>query len=136
MSDALKYKFGCKFSDGTIYNQTPDDKPIFSETGSSFTDVVKRIDDVVLFWIYSEETDIIAKVDLTTGLFAINDIPFVASDPSQQFPHNTKFRLIFFRRHRHTSNVALEELAHEIEFHIGWQCTINGKNYQQTIALG
>ena len=39
------------------------------------------------------------------------------------------------RQHQHTFNVGYDELSHNVTYFIGWQTTINGKNYQQTIGI-
>ncbi len=133
---ALAYLFECHFSDGTILQQTEEDLSAVDPTRSAFYDVAQRLDDVEVFGLFNDDHTIV--VDLRDGHFEIDGLPFkvVGQDELPEGDH--KFRLIYFRRHRHT--VAMgeglpEELAHTIEFHVGWQTTIDGKNYQQTIAV-
>ena len=130
----LKYVFRATFKDGSTVHQTSADQSAHVEGKNAFYDVLQRIPDVQVFSIVGEE--IIASVDLRTGLFTLNGFTFQATDPSiPNLKEATEFRLIYFKRHRHHFSQDGSEAAHEIEYHIGWQTTIGGKNYQQTIAL-
>jgi hypothetical protein len=124
----LKYLFTCAYKDGTTFKQTPDDVSITDPKKSAFFDI--RQDDVALFWLEGEHTYL---VDLTNGLFAIDGVFFQAGE---DLPiENPVRRLIFFRRHTHHFNLEHDELGHFVRYFIGWQTTINGKNYQQTITV-
>ncbi len=130
--EPLKYLFTCHLTDGTVINQAPDNKPTLSATGSAFTDVANRIDEVEFFQISGEEEQY--AVDLTNGLFYINGKEVCVSDPSTIIPEDVKRRLIYFRRNRiHFSGDGQEK--DPIEYFIGWQATVNGKNIQQTISI-
>jgi hypothetical protein len=136
---SLKYLFECHFNDGTQLLQTSEDVSKIDPTRSAFYDVVQRLDDVSVFHLfenYPGYSSLNLVVDLKTGLFSLNGVPFLASDPSQSIPADAKFRLVFFRRHTHTNNIGGNEISHDVEYHVGWQTTVDGKNYQQTIALG
>lgn len=130
----LKYHFIALFEDGSFLTQNEDDVSRIDPTRSAFYDVFQRKDEVVVFALRNMDTEL--KVDLGTGLFELNGMPFRASNPSEQLPPETKYRLVFFRRHQHIRNLGNSEESHNIEYHIGWQATVNGKNYQQTIAIG
>lgn len=132
---SLKYLFECHFNDGTRLLQTPEDVSSIDPTRSAFYDVVQRLVDVDAF-VLTEPGVTSLIVDLKTGIFSLNGVPFLASNPSQVIPPNSKFRLVYFRRHTHNHNMGGEEIGHEIEYHLGWQTTVDGKNYQQTIAIG
>jgi hypothetical protein len=137
---SLKYLFECHFNDGTRLLQTPEDVSSIDPTRSAFYDVVQRLDDVDAFVLYEPGPNIVPNVnlivDLKTGLFSLNGVPFLASNPSETIPPDSKFRLVYFRRHTHITNGDGEQISHDTEYHLGWQTTVDGKNYQQTIAIG
>lgn len=128
---ANTYLFKALFTDGTSIQQTPEDISSITEGKNCFYDVLQRLDDVEVFALHSDCTSVV--VDITTGTFAINGVEFNAIG-SDEFPHDAKRRLIYFRRHQHTFEQG-EELSHETEYHIGFQTTVDGKNIQQTIAV-
>jgi hypothetical protein len=125
----LKYYFKCEYKDGSIFEQNEEDVSLTDPKRSAFFDIRQK--DVARFWLEGNGHKYL--VDLTTGLFEIDgnlihvgeDLP--AIDPVR--------RLIFFRRHAHQFNLDHEEVGHFVRYFIGWQTTINGKNYKQTIAV-
>ena len=128
----LKYLFECHLADGTIIRQTPEDVSAHTPGKNAFYDVLQRIDEVVLFGLIAEENAY--AVDLRTGWFQANCADFCIPNDLPEGDH--KFRLIYFRRNFHTVMMGgelPEELKHIVEYHIGWQTTVDGKNYQQTI---
>ena len=130
----LKYLFEAHFRDDSVVEQTQDDRSATVEGKNAFYDVLQRISEVQTLSLTDGE--IIASVDLTSGLFSLNGFTFQAGDPSiPNLKNATGFRLIYFKRHRHHFSQDGTEQGHEIEYHIGWQTTIDGKNYQQTIAV-
>lgn len=131
-----KYKFTAIYSDDSTYTQSPDDKSLFNGPDkSSFSDVLDRIDEVVKFVLINNTGTEEISVDLKTGLFTIRGcFPFKACDPSLELPSEEKLRLVYFRRNRRHFNGDVQ-VDHEIEYHIGWQVTVGGKNYVQTIAI-
>jgi hypothetical protein len=130
-----KYLFTATFQDGSVVKQTQEDRSASAEGKNAFYDVLQRIGEIESFSIEGE--NIKASVDLNTGRFTLNNIMFQATDPSviSKLEDVTHFRLVYFKRHRHNFGNDNQELSHDIEHHIGWQTTIDGKNYQQTISL-
>ena len=127
----LAYLFECHFTDGTVYQQTPEDVSV-TGVGSAFTDVMQRIDEVEVFGIVNDEHTY--AVDLVDGHFEIDGVPFNVH--AEQLPPDCKYRLIYFRRHRHTITMGYSDMEeHTVEYHIGWQTTVDGKNYQRTISV-
>ena len=131
----LKFLFKAELSDGSIFEQNPEDKSaIDPEKRSAFFDLLEltKTLDIVRFSIYDGVDTYL--VDLTDGHFEVNGMKFIAR--SEQLPEDfPKFRIVFFRQHQHTFNVGYDELSHNVTYFIGWQTTINGKNYQQTIGV-
>jgi hypothetical protein len=129
----LKYLFGCRFADGTVVNQTPADVSSIDPQRSEFYDVLQTAESspVRQFWLKGDDTTLL--VDLTDGHFELNGIPFKAHETLPlEFPD---YRLIFYRQHKHQFNLDKEELAHQVDYCIGWQTTIAGKNYKETITI-
>jgi len=129
----LKYHFHVQFKDGTTYAQSADDSPRISASGSAFTDIKDRLDEITHFSLY-QESDLACLVDLTDGHFEVAGIPIQVQDPSVNFPGDTVYRLIYFRRIVRTRTGDVDQLD-SVQYHIGWQTTLDGKNYQQTIAV-
>lgn len=127
----MKYLFSVQFNDGAIFNQNKEDQHPTKKDKSSFTHLMEEAkihQGIKTFSLHGEENFL---VDLTDGHFEINGVRFDAH--GQDFiPQD--LRLVYFRQHRHTLNGGVET-AHEITFFLGWQCTIDGKNYQQTISI-
>lgn len=134
----LKYLFSATFKDGTVIKQTQKDESATTLGKNCFYDVLQRMSEVVKFelvednWLSGKKV----SIDLLTGLFTVGGVEFIASDPSliSNLRDVEGFRLVYFKRHRHTLTNGVET-NHEIEYHLGWQTTLDGKNYQQTIAL-
>ena len=134
MAFELTYLFECHFSDGTFLQQTKEDVSKTDPTKSAFFDVVNSKQEVTVFGLYNDTNTLI--VDLRDGHFEVNGVPF--NFHAEHYPEQpTEFRLIYFHRHRHTVTMGqpTTELDHTVEYHCGWQTTVNGKNYQQTIAV-
>ncbi len=123
----LKYLFTVVYEDSTKFKQPPEDISAIDPKRSAFFDI--RQDDVMLFSL--DDTEHLFEVDLRDGEFSVDGVYFFAQIP----PSGAKLRLIYFRRHRYHFTAGLEEIGHEIEYHFGWQCTHEGKNYQQTLIL-
>jgi hypothetical protein len=129
----LVYLFTAIFEDGPIIQQTPEDVSTSDTSKSAFYDVLQRAGELVAFILEGEGQRV--GVDLQSGYFVVNGCVFMSGDPRIQPPQATEYHLIYFRRHTHRFNPQLEELDHEVEYVIGWQATIDGKNIQQTIAV-
>jgi len=138
----LKYLFTAVYKDGTTYQQTQEDKSIFHEHGSCYTD--HKQDELIAFALTGDGHEYL--VDLRDGHFEIDMVPFSMHKPhieknedgSQTAYPLKDFRLIFFRNHTHNINVGKdsnEELSHEVSYSFGWQATEHGKNYQQVMEI-
>lgn len=151
-TNILPYTFGVHFKDGSEYFQSPDDVSIRGpEHGSAFSDIKDRLDDVELFQVEGQGQRVL--VDLRDGHFEFNGVPVRAGDPSVHIPRDTVRRLVYFRRVSQTRGCDVECVGHNpdgspiweavgdpvettaTEYHVGWQATVGGKNYQVTIAL-
>lgn len=129
-SPPLKYLFEVEYSDGSFFEQTTEDISTTRAGGSAFTDV--RQEEVLRFHLIDREDS--AYVDLDDGSFVVNGLRFWPQQP----PPGATLRLIYFRRRRIHIQMGGEEpvqVGNECEYHFGWQCTHEGKNYQQTIIL-
>ena len=131
MQQKLKYLFTAEYKDGSTFDQHPEDISKTKEGGSSFSDV--DLANLVKFYLVSGT--VFYSVDLRTGCFEINGIPFILYD----LPVENR-RLIFFRKHRHefTSNGKdkPEEKSHIITYRLGWQANdADGKNIERVIEF-
>jgi len=126
----LKYLFGVHYSDGSEFFQTPDDVSATDPIRSAFYDV--DLDRVELFQLEGDGHKYL--VDLRDGHFEIDGLPFIAGDPRVQ-PIGQELRLVYFRRHRESQHSDGTTSSAPVEYHFGWQFTVDGKNYQQTLAV-
>lgn len=150
--EPFRWLFTAELSDGTTIEQDQDDKckTRTDGTGSTFTDVLAREEDLVAFHLYHVDGKEAASVDLRTGAFIINGTPFHAH--TQFFePSSNKLRLIYHRETRVDNDTlstvqedgsvgrqdGLNPRHYVNRYFIGWQTTTKaGKNVQQTIAVG
>lgn len=148
----FRWLFTAEFADGTTIEQDQEDKSKTRTdgTGSTFSDVLARENDLVAFHLYHVSGKEAASVDLRTGAFVINGTPFHAHE--QYFePTQNKLRLVYFRETRINNDVLSTVLVdgsidrqdglnprHFVNrYFIGWQTTTKaGKNVQHTIAVG
>ena len=131
----LTHLFKVEFADGSFINQDKNDKSSIDPNRSGFFDVIAKskespIKRFILFNVDHAQDDDQYEVDLTDGHFEVNGTPIWLHDEE----HLKDFRLIYFRRHKHQFN-ADGFSGHDIEYHLGWQTTFRGKNYQRTIAI-
>jgi hypothetical protein len=150
MSKILKYLFEVEYEDGEIYKQTPADKSkIDPEKRSEFYDVMQEVEKgrkIVKFSLVGEGNKV--SVDLVTGMFIVNGLEvLLEGDKVPGMPK--EFQLIFYRQTDEDLNITVEIqgdgktpkiIKQEkgdtfTEYFIGWQCNINGKNYQQKLAV-
>lgn len=128
----LKYLFKAIYNDGTVYEQNAEDRSIIDpEKRSCFYDIDHS--KLVAFTLKGDGHEY--GVDLRDGHFEIDGIPFVMHEMPLK-----DFRLVFFRKHTHSFNVKVDdgthrEIDHKIAYRIGWQCTVNGKNYQEIMQI-
>lgn len=136
MSYSLKYLFTAEFKDGTWYRQSSDDSPRIADHGSSFTDITSRLDDISSFNLTSvADPSQFVAVDLRNSSFVVNGLRFTAQDPSRMPPTGAVFHLVYFRQVTRSLNTLIKEEAVQVVYHIGWQTTVDGEEYRQTIAL-
>lgn len=144
MSKKLKYLFIAEYSDGTFEKQTPDDvsKIDPEKKRSQFYDVLQSGKPIRKFSLVGSGNEV--TVDLQTGLFSINGLKVLLE--SEKLPRlPDKFDLIFYRQVTENTNIEYNLFSKIIqkiiplesfcEYFIGWQCNINGKNYQQKLAI-
>lgn len=130
----LKYLFTAIFSDGTTYEQTPDDVSVSVKTKSQFFDVLQREKELVSFHVASLDNTRVASVNLLTGEFALNGLAFNLGDPRHPIGH-APLRLIFFRQHLHHISNSVET-QHDVTYHVGYQWNDEtGRNHQQTLQI-
>ena len=128
----LTFLFDAVFSDGSFITQNEDDVSLITPGKNCFYDVLQRIDEVVTFELFDHEHSY--AVDLRDGHFEIDGLLFQAHDPDIRFPPDAKFRLVYFKRNR-IHHCGGEITGIDTVFHVGWQTTIDGKNYKQTISV-
>ena len=121
----LKYLFRVEYLNGEVFCQTQEDVSKQDPKRSAYFDIDQS--KIKTFSLIGENTFL---VDLQDGHFEVNRIKFSLHDETL-----SGFRLVFFRKHRHHFNLQYKELAHEVTYRIGWQCTKNGKNYQRIMEI-
>lgn len=147
----LKYLFKIEYEDGSVFEQPADDKStIEPEKRSSFFDALKIGETKKMVRFELHECSMIPghklqggdmyAVDLVDGHFEVNGTPFFLHEQPIK-----DLRVIFFRQHTHTYRISesktvqggttRKELEHNIVYRMGWQCTIDGKNYQQVMQF-
>jgi hypothetical protein len=131
MSYQILYPFTANFKDGSSYTQSLDDSPRISPIGSSFTDIKDRLEDIDTFCLHDLDSNRHILVDLKDGHFEYDG-------ESHKDPHNlplgTTYRLIYYRhvqQHLHSDGTT----STDVEYHAGWQATVDGKNYQHTVSV-
>jgi len=140
----LKYLFKAEYKDGSFFEQNPDDISTQDSKRSAFFDV--KLDQVKRFSLISSDSLVVNNVkyvdiftvDLTDGHFEINDMPFKVHDNTLEV---TDFKLIFFRRHKHSINVVENEFdesskTHVTTYRLGWQAKDKkGLNHERVIEF-
>jgi hypothetical protein len=135
----MKYLFEANFKDGEIYVQHPEDLPKEGTSGSSFAFVKQKIDEVTAFYLLPQSgcsEEYCTGINLENGIFLINGLPVKIDEKDFPlgFPPDIQRRLIYFRRVT-VNYIGTVEQNKSTEFCIGWQATVNGKNYQQIISI-
>ena len=115
-SKPLKYLFVAEYADGSVFEQTKEDRSQREpDKRSAFYDV----DHEKLFafhLVIAENLNTICSVYLANGLFVVNGVVFRMHEMLL-----TDFKLIYFRQHTHSFNVQFQEQAHEVVYRLGWQ---------------
>jgi len=141
----LKYLFVAEFTDGTFFKQTPEDKSLMEPDRNCYFDVLEMVKNgktIRRFSLVGQGNTI--TVDLGSGIFYVNSLPVLLE--SERLPKlPDKFELIWYHQVTQNQNVTVDKSTLEIiktenlpefrEYFIGWQANINGKNYQQKIAV-
>lgn len=143
----LKYLWAAELADGTLERQTPEDISYLDPARNCYYDLIqltKHGPEKIIrrFSLLSEENTI--TVDLGNGIFYINGLPVLLE--SEKLPIlPDKFDLIYYHQVTQNTNVNFDPKTGEIldreplpeyrEYFLGWQCNINGKNYQQKLAV-
>lgn len=128
---SLKYLFTVQYADGTVYEQTAEDKSILDpEKRSAFYDVVQRLDEVHTFTLKGDGHEYL--VDLENGLFAVDNVAFRMHEERL-----AKYKLIFFRQHTHTYRAETrEEIDHQIVYRFGWEAKDkDDKNVERVMQI-
>lgn len=116
MSFNLKYLFRVGFTDGSILEQTPEDRStIDPEKRSAWYDVENRGVDVSWIVIYDESGNEFG-VDLIDGHFELNGQVLWLTAPDAG-----KIDPVYYRQHTHHFNMGGDEQAHIIRYVIGWK---------------
>ena len=123
---ALQYLFKATYLDGTVYLQTPEDTSCTDPKRSCFFDL--KLDQLKTFQL--EGNGHTYLVDLADGHFEVDGVPF----RFHEYPL-TEIKLVYFRRHTHNFNIAMEEQSHTMCFRFGWQADENGKQVQRIMEL-
>ncbi len=140
--EALKWLFTAHFSDETTLEQTIEDKCLTRDdgTGSAFTDVLARMDDLIAFELVNQETNESVLVDLKTGNFVVGGVPLCAHNQNFE-PQNYPLKLVYFRETR--VERVIDKKGEQVSsrhfvnrYFIGWETVVNGKNKQVTLAVG
>lgn len=149
MKPQLKYLFEVEFTDGEIYKQTPKDLSTLDPSKSEYYDILQRVEKdkkvILRFSLVGDGNRV--TVDLKRGIFYVNKLPVLLE--SEQLPGMPeKFELIFYRQWKQELDVTyktmkvgpvkiISEKPKEpyCEYFIGWKCQVNGKSYQQKIAV-
>ena len=96
---ALTYLFKATYLDGTVYQQTQEDTSCQDPKRSCFFDLKQE----QLKTFQLEGNGHTYLVDLTDGHFELDGVPF----RFHEYPL-TDIKLVYFRRHTHNFNVAME----------------------------
>lgn len=148
--EPMRWLFRAYFADGTSIEQDQDDRCTTRAdgSGSAFTDVLAREDELLAFGLAHTNGQEHVVVDLRSGAFIVNGTPLQAHN--QYFePEKYKLKLVFYRETRvdtHVSSVVQEDGSinqntiggrqYVNRYFIGWKAVVNGKDKQVTLALG
>jgi len=122
----LQYLFSATYLDGTTYLQNKSDISVTNPKRSCFFDL--KPSQLKTFQLNGKGHTYL--VDLTDGHFEIDGVPFTF----HEYPL-TNIKLIYFRRHTHNFNTAMEEQSHTICYRMGWQAEENGKQIQRIMEI-
>lgn len=129
--------FEADLKDGTRYIQGADDVSIDTPGKNAFYDILQRIDDVQKFYLVNEDGSEWA-VDLSTGVFEHNGVPFGIHD---QFLQPTAPLKLVYWMEVHQKLVAEPDKptkhvgGYINRYFFGWKTKVGTKNVQHTISV-
>jgi hypothetical protein len=128
----FKYLFKALLNDGTVIEQTQEDKSPTTEGKNTFYDVLQNMDKLRVFALYHQETGAEYLIDLKDAHFEVNQSPLFLHDEEVK-----NIRLIYFRRNMAIVNVTTQEVSQNVaSYHFGFQAnTLNGENVQKVMVL-
>jgi hypothetical protein len=142
----MRYLFVAELTDGTFFKQTPEDKSLTDPKRNCYYDLLQLLEKenktIRRFSLVGEGN--IITVDLGNGLFYVNGLALLLeSDKLPTLP--ARFDLIWYHQVTQSVNVTVNNKSKNIvamnnksefrEYFIGWRCNINGRVYQQKIAV-
>ena len=126
----LDFIFIAELFNGTIYKQTPADISLTTPGRSAYYDIkdtkIKRFSLVGKGHIFT--------IDLETGNLEVDGNKIYTKRP----PERSELRLIYYRQVQQHMQVGIEQdkmLTPTMRYYIGWQTTVNDKNYKFEIGL-
>jgi hypothetical protein len=143
---AHTYLFTAEFEDGTIIQQTQEDKSSIDPTKAKFLDVqeYEKKSPLTYFTLVVDHQEFeelpqvqVCSVDLTTGAFNINGAWFYTHRFDRSDIENYKdFRIIYLRNNTIHIHSETAEQIHLVGYTLGWQVTSDGENIQRIIKIG
>ena len=119
------FNWSAKLTDGTIVNEF--DKEGKEHLFREVLDVIDELKTLTLKWDKKS-----ASVDFTNGHFNINGDDISFKDLSDR---EETYRPIYFKRVRQSIGTGNIDPNENIKYHIGYQITIGGKNYQRILRV-
>jgi len=129
LNSPLKFHWTAVLKDGTEIAQ-------FDANGVEhlYKEVLDRADKLVTFYLVHITKPLKLTIDVTRGILFINGKQDTSWENVQEIKHNV--RVIFFRRHKETTNLDFKLITHEIFYFLGYQYNgVNGVNYQTVVQL-
>ncbi len=128
----FKYLFKALLKDGSLIEQTQEDKSLIAEGKNAFYDVLQNMENVRAFSLYNQETGAEHLVDLLDGRFEVNGCSFYLHDEEGL----EDIRLIYFRRNLVMANIVTSEVAQGVKsYHFGFQARHKGQNLQRVMVV-
>jgi hypothetical protein len=135
----LAYLFEAHFADGTMIQQTAEDRSaIDPEKRSAFYDVMQRVDELQFFGLFNDQHTYV--VDLRDGHFEVDGRPLFLEPTARPLPRGGKFSIVYFRDHEQDFEMSGRDGEqtmgeHRIAFRLGWEYEVAGKKYEQAIVI-